>query len=44
MSGTNRVIQSVMQEKSESVLTKALENANEEAKKIEGEKKEEKKD
>jgi len=41
MSGTNKVIQSTMQKKnaSESALTKALENANEEAIKDGGKKK-----
>jgi len=43
MSGTNKVIVSAMQKSSESAITSALENANEVAKKEEGEKKDNKK-
>lgn len=38
MSGTNKIIVSTLQDKSESVITKALENANEVAAKKEGKK------
>lgn len=43
MSGTNKLVQSMLEGKSESALTKSLMNANEVAAKKEGEKKEEEK-